>query len=262
MSIPSCKDYPLECEVGTYDLSRHLNMQDVNNFFKNGIKCNTSIVYISKHDPVHISEALIKHIDEECNYIFREKRGWYFIYTNLFKNMLLWSAHPRMYGKEGFVGNHLSIGEKDGHLTIHHTTYLSKEHHIGQYVIIWDKTHEWYTSHPDGSLNSSNVAAIGLWNDIARSTSTSITGGGKPSSRPHLIRPSKKAPKLSFQHVIQRLTKIQTYLKEPDKYMVSIRVPYMTYKKQDLKVFNKYADSTTLIINHDSKTAFALMNFE
>ena len=167
-----------------------------------------------------------------------------------------------MYGKEGFVGNHLSIGEKDGHLTIHHTTYSSKEHHIGQYVIIWDKTHEWYTSYPDGSLNSSNISAVGLWNDIARQASSS-TGGGKPSNTQHLIRPSTKTtPNLSFEQVIKRLEKVKYFLNIPEKYMIGIRTPYMNYTKQHLKTFKRYSESTTLIINHDSRTAFALMNFE
>ena len=157
----------------------------------------------------------------------------------------------------------MSIGEKNGYVTIHNTTYSSKKHHIGQYLIIWDKTHEWYNSRSNGSLDSTNSIAVGLWNDIARSAKYS-KGGGKPrgSQNNHLIKPSNKYPKLSLHHVVKRLQKIKAYLEKPDAYMVSIRVPYMKYKKQDINIFKTCADSVTLVLNHDSKTAFALVNFE
>jgi len=255
----SCQDYSFECEVGKYELSRHLTIQDVRRFFKNGIKCNTSIVYISRNDPVHVSEAMIKSIDDECNYLFREKRGWYFIYTQLFKNILLWSAHPRMYGKEGFVGNHLSIGEQNGQITLHHTTYSSKKHKVGQYYIIWDKTHEWYNAQKDGSLDSTNIDALGLWNEIARS---SIEGGGKSVGRGshHLIKPSGKSANISLLNISKRLYKLHEFLSQPEKYMVSMRIPYMKYSNKDMRIFKEY--TTTLVLNHDAKTAFALINFE
>ena len=48
----NCEDYPLECLVGKYELSRHLTITDVEQFFKDHKECSTSIVYLSNNDAV------------------------------------------------------------------------------------------------------------------------------------------------------------------------------------------------------------------
>lgn len=270
----------LECDVGKYELQRHLSMKDVQSFFSNGDKCSTSIVYISKNGPVHATELLVKNVDEECHYLYREKHGWYFVYTQLFKNIMLWSAHPRMFGKEGFAGHHITIGEQNGTVTLHHTMYSSKKHHIGQYNIIWDKTAKWYTTNKDGSLNSTLTEAVGVWNDIARQASASNGGGlstTKTSRRHSLMRKGKtKAKKLvvsSYIDILQKRLKksiVDEYVSKPERYMVCTRIPFLdsndkkkgrsliSYVKKQLST----SGSATVVINHDACVSFILWNFD
>jgi len=267
----NCEDYPLECLVGKYELNRHLTITDVEKFFKDHKECSTSIVYLSNNDAVHITQAKVKVYDEECSYIFREKRNWYFIYTQLFKNLMVWSAHPRAFGKEGFVGNHISIGESthDKKLTLHTTTYSSKLHKLGIHHIIWDKTHKWCSINKNGSINSVDDNVVGLWNNISRFSKDGDQpkdGGGmtlklmKPSIRK--TKPNQRTWSFSY-----RIKKIEKYILESEKYMVSLRIPYEKTKSV-ITQFQKYIRNlaksqnidVTIIYNDDAKTSFALIN--
>jgi hypothetical protein len=260
----NCSKYKLECETGKYELNRRLKMDDVKKFFGNGQKCSTQIVYISKNAPVHISEVMVKNVDEECNYLYREKNGWFFIYTQLFNNILLWSAHPRMFGKEGFVGNHLSIGEVNGVVTIHQTTYSSKMHHIGQYNIIWDKTSIWYNTYKGGSLRSNSVEAVGLWNNIAAEANKTQSGSGGLKVVPIIMKTKKqiiKETKLE-KKIMDRIKKVKEYINKPDAYMVSVRIPYTRENSEVINIIKKIDASATWVKNDDAKTSFILFNFE
>jgi hypothetical protein len=202
---------------------------------------------------------MVKEVDEECNYLYSEKNNWYFVYTQLFKNILLWSAHPRMFGKEGFLGNHISIGELNGKLTIHETTHTSQVHPIGQYTIVLDKKSKWYKAHKNGSLVSSSAHAVGLWNDIAEEASKPTTGGMGLG-----VKKLIKKGKTPNQNIKPRLDKVKEYINNPEKYMVVVRVPYNS--KDIIKEIRKYMvheDCTAIFVtNEDSKTSFVMFNME
>ena len=118
-----------------------------------------------------LSDLYVKQIDQGCHIFYSVKNGYYYVYPQFIQNILLWSKHPQAFGQEGRLGNHISIGSKNGFdIDIHETLYSSKFSNKG-HVLIANKKHCDYTIDSDNKTLISNnchldqLAQI-LWDDI------------------------------------------------------------------------------------------------
>ena len=126
------------------------------------------------------------------SHILHKKNGYYYVYPKFIQNILLWlalalsqsgSAHPRAFGNEGYMGNHISIGSKNGQeIDIHETVYSTKQSNE-KHILISNRVHCNYTVGPNNILQSNNcnlhhLAQI-IWDDI--SCPTCFIGGSNKS---------------------------------------------------------------------------------
>jgi hypothetical protein len=67
---------------------------------------------LSVHEGIVLSDLWVKEIDKECSIFYTVKNGYYFVYPRFIRNVLLWSKHPKAFGTEGYLGNHISIHKR------------------------------------------------------------------------------------------------------------------------------------------------------
>lgn len=184
--------YSENCLQQECDVNMHIiTMNDVHSFFdiKNAKQCTTSIVYINGFDdPLSISKVMLKEVDEDCYLKFTMKNNFYYVYTRLIENMLLWSKHPKAFGIKGHMGNHVSIGplkNKPNNASIHETFYSWKKTPDNLYDILWNKQHIFYdidTINPKELITqqfiSSHSIAQSLWDAIYCHNNSKQTGSG------------------------------------------------------------------------------------
>lgn len=150
-----CIDHPEDC--GMQNKINEITWDQVCRFFETGkvMKCSTSIVYVNGFkDGATLSELFVKQIGDECHVFFVRKGNWFFVYTGLLQRLVLWSKHPRSFGKEGMIGHHVSIGLRDdGEIDVHSTSYDSYAASVGTFKLIAPLAkHTWYRVDDSGDL--------------------------------------------------------------------------------------------------------------
>ena len=88
------------------------------------MSCGISLVYLDMTNQTHHrSTVCAKGMDAECTVLFGQHGDYYYIYADLFKFAVQWSAKMFMGPLTGYVGHHLTIGHTGARWNVHHTLY-------------------------------------------------------------------------------------------------------------------------------------------
>lgn len=107
-----------------------------------------------------------KHIND-CVRYFTNSELVYCVYIRLLRNAIAWSAHPRLAGIEGVIGNHVTIEYKNGMFDVQERIYTVKT--FGIYKILARKTNREYHIHQrnfTSLLEEKQHYASIIWNEI------------------------------------------------------------------------------------------------
>jgi hypothetical protein len=261
-----CDNLADNCKQKTCNNKNPITINDINKFFDSTDECSTSIVYLNRYnDGITLSKLYVKNIDEECNIFFTIRNDYYYIYPKFMENIILWSKHPKAFGSSGYLGNHISIGEKNGDIDIHETTYNSKISN-NNHILIASKNHINYKIQNDKlvavplSQSDMQLKAQILWDDIRCYNKTNIGGGKKLN----LVKPGTKSKVLlSFKEKFNIILNRCKNIKKLDNKDHIIRIPYII-KSELILLSNKILKNTDLnisIIISDShaKTSIAII---
>lgn len=117
-----------------------LTIQDVHRrLFANADSCDVSMVYIDQNmNDKTIHTLKVKRFADGCHVFFTSKGDYYYFYNSLLHRLILWSRHPRAFGKEGYDGSHTTIGfnQNTKRWDIHDTRYHYKNSTVGTFRII------------------------------------------------------------------------------------------------------------------------------
>lgn len=227
------------------NVTRKITLQDIDKFFDitNSIKCNTKIVYLNRFDDGDVlSDLYVKQIDQDCHIFYSVKNGYYYVYPQFIQNILLWSKHPQAFGQEGRLGNHISIGSKNGYdIDIHETLYSSKFSNKG-HVLIANKKRCDYTIDSDNKTLISNNCHLDqlsqiLWDDICCSIypQTPTIGGNK--KKYNLIKKNKiKKPIININKLTNLINEIIKKNKFKKNKTLIVRLPYI--RASQLKILS------------------------
>ena len=198
---PPCASLPETCSNAHSRaicvLTRLVSFGDVNAFFQSHVQpCTTSIVYLNAYGkPKVTTHVMAKTVDEDCHLFYTRPSGSYiYVYSDLLRQLVVWAKTPNTFSRQGFLGTHVTIGQKtNGSLDIHETVYHSFQEHPGpdQPLLISNKkTVVNYVAGPRGGLRctskgrpSSWAMVHALWNDIVCDIQFLAGGGAKSKAR-------------------------------------------------------------------------------
>jgi hypothetical protein len=262
-----CK--PIQCD----QLHQSFSMSKIHEYLSNFDTCNASIIYLRKSkDGDCKTELRYKEINEDCHIFFAVKGDYVYFYNDLIHRIVLWSKHPRMFGKEGLNGTHVSIGPLDGDdnaFDIHITNYTDYKARVGDFRIISpNSTREYFKAFgPDYNLipTKHNQAIPShpeflayLWNLLRCQKTNNKSGGGNKK----LLRSTRKKIKNNSQ--IQDIEAIAEKRIKPlleNSYAGFVRLPYCP-KNKLTKLSNHLrkllTDNVDLMIMscHEEKSSF------
>lgn len=190
-----------ECDLPWYKrvkMNRPPRWQDVCNYFAGPKECYMNVIYMKKNSSAFSTIVKYKEFDT-CVEYFNQLGRYYYVYISLLRNILVWSAHPKLSGLQGVIGHHISIGNiENGYFDIHETMYTIQKMH--QYHIIAGKKKRLYTVDPATyHLRSMDAPpphyAPKVWNQILRYTilqgDMEAQRGGMGHSDPRIIITNK-----------------------------------------------------------------------
>lgn len=136
-----CKDLSLDCPGSAEcTLARPLDIQDVKDFFSTFTTCSTTYVYINQNgegetrDTLKGKQVKVKKLPE-CNMLFTEKKGYFYVYCGLLHRIVVWAKDPRAFARQGYIGHHRTIGFKNNSWDIHDTIYGTMKNIRGEILI-------------------------------------------------------------------------------------------------------------------------------
>ena len=265
-----CSEFHDNCQPKTCVVKTPVTMKDIDAFFNvnKSVKCDTTVVYLNRYKQGTTLNALyVKQVDEDCHIFYTVKNGYYFVYPNFMHNILLWSQHPNWFGIEGFLGNHISIGSKDGtNIDIHETIYTTFKSNQGNHTLIASKLHCYYYIGVDNkTLTSNNCSqhqlAQVLWDDICCSLNSPTVGGTTTSKQKHhMIVKNKRVPPLkSIAFLTNLITKYVKKTKDKDNHVTVFRLPYIRpFQLEKIKKKLAYDDNKTFIVTNTSSKSSVL----
>jgi hypothetical protein len=158
-----------------------ITIQNVDTFFSQKTQpCTTSVVYLNKQGMRKIATKLhAKKVDDDCHlfytHVLTPQASYYYIYCDLLQQLIVWSKDPRAFGKNGFLGTHLTIGGDLllGNLDIHETIYYPFIDQSKNLLINKQKSVVRFKQTATGHLQcttrgrpSQHITAKAIWNDI------------------------------------------------------------------------------------------------
>jgi len=173
-----------------------ITIQNVDAFFLHKTQpCTTCVVYLNKEGKRKIATKLhAKEVDDDCHLFYTHVGSYYYIYCDLLQQLIVWAKYPLTFGKNGFLGTHLTIGHsktKDDldNLDIHETIYYPFVDQLKNVLINKQKSVFRFKQTEPGHLQcttrgrpSQHITAKAIWNDIccdAVTQQTSSTGGAR-----------------------------------------------------------------------------------
>lgn len=104
-------------------LHRPIEIHDVKDFFSKFTTCSTTYVYVNQNGEGESRDTLKVKQLPECNMLFTEKRGYFYVYCGLLHRIVVWAKDPRAFARQGYIGHHRTIGFKNNRWDIHDTIY-------------------------------------------------------------------------------------------------------------------------------------------
>lgn len=212
--------------------------------------CNTTYVYLSSRNDGESRDVLrVKQIYDDCNILFTKKNGYYYVYSSLLHQMIIWAADPRSFARQGYLGHHTTIGIKNGIIDMHDTFYGTFKNPRGHMILAKQKTRINYkidNKHQllkqGGTRSMFENANQTLWNDICchQQDIESQVGSGKVVAKPKnkttmkLINTAylkqEESPVLRIKQIVAIINK---RIAEAEKLLVkfkhgAIAVPYIS----------------------------------
>lgn len=269
----SCTDLKEECEHHPCQRPSRVTMQSIHNFLQDHDTYNTSIVYIRKEsgEGADISELCCKEIEHDCHIFFSKKDDFYYFYNALLHRLILWSRHPRAFGKEGLIGTHVTIGpdkNKPGGFNIHETRYGYSKAHVGDFRIISpDAKYVYYKLDKKQQISLKGKEEVSpftqfLWDLFRCPPSISSLRGGSPKLKKLLdVKPTKSST-FDFRAVCSTIDRLLKPFKKQQQHGF-IRTPYIP-RHHLVRVANHIRSSMDdyelqLISNHEDHCTFVAL---
>ena len=234
-----------ECDFKKKKIVKNATMptfQDVENYFSNPQECFMRVVYMKSGGIGNYVDVVKYKIMHDCVRYFTVEGNYFYVYINLTRNTMVWSAHPLASGVKGVIGHHITIGMRaDGQLDIHETMYEAEE--ILRYHIIARKVPRRYFVHNKtfrlvSKQNPPPHYAPKVWDEILHymTIGGEMEGGMGKADPKRLIthknpREHKGIAEI-FEIITQRLEKVKDTLRNDDK-AAFIRIPYIPLSKED-----------------------------
>jgi hypothetical protein len=249
-----CENLNENCLAKNCLVLNKITIDDINKFFDitNAIKCNTKIIYLNRYNNGEVlSELYVKKLDEDCHIFYTIKNNYYYIYPQFIQNILLWSKHPQAFGKEGRLGNHISIGSKNGiDIDIHETIYTHIFSNKG-HTLIADKIHCDYVIGSDNKTLISNNCHLNqlaqiLWDDICCSVYSHIQIIGGVNNKNYnnktyniIVKNKIKKPKININNLLILINNLinKVNLNDNEKVFI-IKLPYIRSSQLKLIIKN------------------------
>ncbi len=233
-----CALLNFECKLKD-SCDSQVSFDDVRKFFSTYTNCSTTYVYVNQIGEGDTRDTLkVKAIDD-CNILFTNKGNYYYCYDGLLTNIIVWARDPLAFGRQGFIGHHITIGWKNNNWDIHETIYSAFENTRGNLVISNNKKCVRYKVSNNQVENTSRNKSqyeeyvSNLWNEIRCETSNNIKKDGGGHTVHDIIKPekSKITPKLSSKQLASIILHEFSYI-DKNGQAAAIRVPYISKHKE------------------------------
>ena len=267
--------------------STKVNQQCLDSFFKPDATCNTTYVYLSSRGEGESRDSIlvkyIKNQDDPCSILFTKKGSYYYIYSFLLQQILVWAKDPRAFARKGYLGHHTTIGFKGNTLDIHDTFYNAFTDKYDNIILAKTSKQIFYTVDQNNELikasgHSSMFQEANkiLWNDIkCHQLAQNQTGSGKYISKKvvKLLNPKFLPPETKHISIISTIAHlINKRLQEAYKHMESkkytcgaVVIPYVS-KNVEKRVIQKLAlneDHVNIMFSchdHDTRCSVICIN--
>lgn len=258
----ACTDYTeclLDSDVPAAKPSRAPTYTDVARFFADPLECSINIIYLRSSRDGDVKRSVNVKLLQDCAHFFSSRGSYFYVYARLFYQMMAWSRHPRSFGEQGYLGNHITIGPGQARqgttsLDIHETIYTTVNSAVGNYALIFNKIQRNYSidrsthqlMQTQQQQHSDQLAPI-LWNEILASidcpacmhVDASVAQPRQDGGQVVVLKKSKKTRKDMtvlelFAIIEKRLEKVQMHLhvKGLTSHGLFMRVPYIAKTKE------------------------------
>lgn len=247
-----CATLPFNCKMQPKcSPVNKIDQTILDSFFTTSTTCNTTYVYLSSRGEGESRDIVkVKQIPgEDCNILFTSKRGYYYVYSFLLQQIIIWAKDPRAFARQGYLGHHTTIGIKNGRLDIHDTFYnafknvrnyliLARTKTQIDYMVDYSKNELIKLSRGKSFFEEANQT---LWNDIL-CHQKDIEVSGKSRDRTHektnvklmnpLYLPKSNTSKLEIKEIAQvinsRIVEARQHLASGKYKLGAISVPYIS----------------------------------
>jgi len=230
----------MDCEQLDITCNSHILFSDVQRFFSIFNNCTTTYVYVNQNGEGDYRNTLkVKNIDD-CNILFTTKGNYYYCYDGLLTNLIVWAKDPLAFGRQGFIGHHITIGWKNNNWDVHETIYSAFENARGNLLISNNKKCIKYKVVNDEIEKTSTSQESqyeeyvrNLWNEIK--CDNRVNGGASTRKQivPHDVIIPDKSQKTTLSSkqlaciILNEITHIKKHIKA-----AALRVPYISKHKE------------------------------